>query len=171
MSTERPGAVTLKGAPLTVVGNQLKVGDQFPDVTLVAPDWNPVKLSAYKGAVCLISVAPSLDTGICDAQTRRFDQEAAAMPQAKFITVSADLPWAQRNWAGQAEAKNVTILSDHHDMAFGDAVGVHVKEMRIDQRSVFVVDREGALRYAEYAPEIAQHPNYDAALDAVKQLL
>ncbi len=171
MTTERAGGVTLKGAPLTVIGDTLDVGDTFPDVTLVAIDWTSVKLSQFAGTVLFISVVPSIDTGICDAQTRRFDQEAATMPGAKFITVSTDLPWAQRNWVGQVETKNITFLSDHKDMAFGDAVGVHVKEMRIEQRSIFVVDKNGIVQYAEYVPEIAQHPNYDAALAAVRKIL
>lgn len=171
MRVERAGAVTYKGTPLTVIGNPLRVGDPFPDAALVAPDWRVVRLSAFDGTVRVISVVPSLDTGLCDAQTRRFDQEAAALPDARFITVSADLPWAQRNWISQVEPKNITFLSDHQDMAFGDAAGTHIKEMRIEQRSIFVVDKDGNLRYAEYVPEIAQHPNYDAALDAVRQLL
>ncbi|MCX7938974.1 MAG: thiol peroxidase, partial [Thermoflexales bacterium] len=114
----------------------------------------------------------SLDAGICDAQTRRFDEEAAKLgDQVKVITVSADLPWAQRRWLNEREAKNVVVLSDHESMAFGDAVGTHVKEMRIEQRAVFVVDKDDTIVYAEYVPEIAQHPDYDAALEAVRKLL
>jgi thiol peroxidase len=171
MATERYGAVTYKGTPQTVIGSPLKVGDKFPDVTLVAADLSPVDLQSFAGKVRLFSVVPSLDSGICNAQTRRFNEEAQKTPQVKFITVSADLPWGQRRWVNEAEVKDVTVLSDHRDMAFGDATGTHVKELRVDQRSIFVVAEDGTLRYVEYVPEIAQHPDYDAALDAAKKLI
>lgn len=172
MTTERIGELTFKGKPLTVVGNRLKPGDVFPAVTLTAPDWSPVNLGTLRGTVRLISVVPSLDTGICDAQTKRFNAEAEQLGErVKFITVSADLPWAQRRWMNDAEVKHILVLSDHADMAFGNAVGTHVKEMRIEQRSIFVVDKDDVVRYVEYVPEIAQHPDYDAAIEAVKRLI
>jgi len=167
MANERYGAVTFKGIPQTVIGAPLKVGDTFPEVTLTATDLGQVNLASYKGQVCLLSVVPSLDTGICDAQTRRFDSEAETLgPSVRVITVSADLPFAQKRWMTDAEIKNITVLSDHRDMAFGDAAGTHVKELRLEQRSIFVVDAGGIVRYAEYVPEIAQHPDYDAAIAA-----
>ncbi|MFN4294629.1 MAG: thiol peroxidase [Thermoflexales bacterium] len=169
---ERTGELTLKGQPLTVVGPKLKPGDKFPAVTLTATDWSAVDLGTMRGAVRLISVVPSLDTGICDAQTKRFNEEAEQFgDKVKVITVSADLPWAQRRWMNDAEVKNITVLSDHKDMAFGNAVGTHVKEMRIEQRAIFVVDKDDTVTYAEYVPEIAQHPDYDAAIEAVKKLI
>ncbi len=169
---ERTNELTFKGDPLTVIGPKLQPGDPFPAVKLVAPDLSEVNLADMRGQVLLISVVPSLDTGICDAQTRRFNEEAEKLgDRVKVITVSADLPWAQRRWLNDAEAKHIIALSDHRDMAFGDAAGTHVKELRIEQRAIFVVDREGKVAYAEYVPEIAQHPDYDAALEAVQRLL
>jgi thiol peroxidase len=171
MATERYGAVTFKGAPMTAVGDPLKAGDRFPNVSLLAPDLSTVDLDAYAGTVRLISVVPSLDTGICDAQTRRFDDESGRLGSSvKIITVSADLPFAQKRWMKEADVTRLTLLSDHRDMAFGDAVGAHVKELRLDQRSIFVIDRDGVVRYAEYVPEIAQHPDYDAAIAAAEKL-
>ncbi|MFN3704891.1 MAG: thiol peroxidase [Thermoflexales bacterium] len=171
-TTERTNELTFKGNPLTVIGPKLKPGDQFPDVSLISPELNEVRLSEMRGHVLLISVVPSLDTGICDAQTRRFNEEAEKLgDRVKVITVSADLPWAQRRWLNDAEAKHIIALSDHRNMAFGDAAGTHVKELRIEQRAIFVVDREGKVAYVEYVPEIAQHPDYDAALEAVRRLL
>lgn len=171
-ATERTGELTWKGKPLTVVGAQLKPGDTFPKVALTATDWSTVNLENLNGAVRLVSVVPSLDTGICDAQTKRFNDEAEKFGErVKVITVSSDLPWAQRRWVADAEVKNITVLSDHDGMAFGDAAGTHVKEMRIEQRAIFVVDRDGKVAYAEYVPEIAQHPDYDAAIEAVNKLI
>jgi thiol peroxidase len=172
MATERTGELTWKSKPLTVIGAQLKPGDIFPAATLTATDWSVVDLKDLNGVVRLISVVPSLDTGICDAQTKRLNDEAANFgDKVKVITISADLPWAQRRWVNDAEVKNITVLSDHGDMAFGDAAGTHVKEMRIEQRAIFVVDKDGAVAYAEYVPEIAQHPDYDAAIEAVNRLI
>ena len=171
MATERHGAVTFKGVPKTVIGSPLKIGDKFPAVTLTAADWSQVDTTSFAGKVYLISVVPSLDSGICDAQTKRLNEEAQKMPAVAFVTVSADLPWTQRRWVNDAEAKAMMVLSDHHDMAFGQATGTHVKEMRVNQRSIFVVDAGGTIRYVEYVPEIAQHPDYDAALDAARKLI
>jgi thiol peroxidase len=170
--TERAGAVTFKGEPQTVVGQPLQVGDDFPSVQLVAPDLGKVDLSQFDSHVRLVSVVPSLDTGICDAQTKRFNNEAEAFgKRVKVITISADVPFAQRRWSKENEIKNITLLSDYHAMAFGDAAGTHVRELRLNQRSIFVVDANGKVTYAEYVPEISQHPDYDAALEAVHKLL
>lgn len=168
---ERHGAVTFKGAPLTVLGNRLKAGNTAPDVTLLDTSLKPVALSDHAGKIRLISVVPSLDTGICDLQTRRFNEEAAALgDDVVILTISADLPFAQARWCGAAGVDRVLTLSDHRDMAFGNAYGTHVKELRLEQRAVFVVDKAGIIRYVEYVPEIAQHPDYDAALAAVRSL-
>ncbi len=167
--TERFGAVTFKGKPMTVLGNPIKVGDKAPDFQLTANDLSTVTMADYAGKVRLISVVPSLDTGICDAQTRRFNEEAANLGEnVVILTVSADIPFAQKRWCGAAGVDQVQTLSDHMDMNFGDAYGTHVKELRLEQRSIFVVDADGVLTYVEYVPEIAQHPAYDAALTAVR---
>lgn len=171
MTTDRFGAVTLKGTPQTVRGNQLKVGDKAPNFTLDANDFTPVTLDDSAGKVRLISVVPSLYTGICDAQTRRFNEEAASLgDDVVILTVSVDFPPSQRQWCGAAGVDKVQTLSDHKDMNFGDAYGTHIIENRWEQRSIFVVDSDDVVRYVEYVPEIAQHPDYEAALTAVRDI-
>ena len=167
---ERSGAVTIKGNPFTLVGAPLNVGDPFPDVELTANDFSAVKLSDYAGKARLISVVYSLDTGICDAQTHKFNEEATQLGgDVVVLTISADLPFAQKRWCGASGLSNVITLSDYKSMAFADATGTHIKERRVTSRAVFVVDREGIVRYVEYLPEVATHPNYDAALQALRQ--
>ena len=171
MATERVGGVTQKGKPMTVIGALLKPGDKAPDFRLLANDLSEVTLADSAGKVRLISVVPSLDTSICDLQTRRFNQEAAGFgPDVVVLTVSVDLPFAQKRWCGAAGVERVQTLSDHRDMNFGDAYGTHIKELRLEQRSIFVVDRAGVIRYVEYVPETAQHPDYEGALAAVRQV-
>ena len=171
MSVERFGDVTFKGSPLTVLGTKVEVGSVAPNFSLLANDLSPVSLADSAGKVRLISVVPSLDTGICDAQTRRFNEEAANLGDGVVIlTVSVDLPFAQARWCGAAGIDQVQTLSDHKDMNFGDAYGTHVKELRLEQRSIFVVDADDKVTYVEYVPEIAQHPEYEAALAAVKEV-
>lgn len=168
---ERTGELTFKGNPLTLLGDALAAGDTAPDFSLTANDLSKVTLGDSAGKIRLISVVPSLDTGVCDAQTRRFNTEAAGFGSNVVIyTVSADLPFAQSRWCGNAGIDKVQTLSDHYDMNFADAYGVHVKELRLDSRSIFVVDADGKIAYAEYVPEVTQHPDYDAALAKVKEL-
>jgi thiol peroxidase len=172
MASERHGAVTLKGNPLTVIGEPLKVGDKAPDFVLTANDLSKVTLADSKGKVRLISVVPSLDTGICDAQTRRFNEEAAKLGDGVVVlTVSAEHPFNQKRWCGAAGIDRVQVLSDHMDMNFGTAYGTYIKELRLEQRSIFVVDANDTITYIEYVPEVAQHPNYEAAITAVKEAL
>lgn len=168
---ERTGELTFKGNPLTLLGERLSVGDTAPDFTLTANDLSKVTLGDSAGKIRLISVVPSLDTGVCDAQTRRFNVEAANYgDNVAIYTVSADLPFAQSRWCGNAGVDKVQTLSDHFDMNFADAYGVHVKELRLDSRSIFIIDADGKLAYVEYVPEVAQHPDYDAALAKLKEL-
>lgn len=169
MAVERFGDYTAKGNPLTVIGEKLNVGDKAPDFTLVANDLSRVNLADFAGKVCLISVVPSLDTGLCDAQTRRFNQEAADLSEnVVVLTVSAEHPFNQRRWCGAAGIDRVQVVSDHMDMSFGTAYGTYVKEWRLEQRSVFVIDAEGTITYVEYLPELTQHPDYEAAIAATK---
>ena len=169
--TEREGAVTFQGNPLTAVGDPLNVGDAAPDFDLLANDLSSVTLNDSAGKTRLISVVPSLDTGICDAQTRRFNEEISSYGENVIgYTVSTDLPFAQARWCGAAGVDRVQTLSDHLNVAFGKAYGTYVKELRVEQRAVFIVDAEGKIRYIEYVPEIAQHPDYDAALAALKEV-
>lgn len=170
--TERAGAVTFQGNPLTVLGAALKVGDRAPDFALLANDLSTVTLADSAGKVRLISVVPSLDTPVCDTQTRTFNEKIAALGEGVICyTVSADLPFAQARWCGAAGIERIQTLSDHRDMAFGDAYGTHIKELRLDARAVFVIDAAGSIRYVQYVPEITQEPDYDAALDALKKVL
>ncbi len=172
MVVQRRGGVTSKGEPLTVVGLELEPGNRAPDFNLLANDLSEVTLRDSAGKVRLISVVPSLDTPVCDIQTRRFNQEAAAFgDDVVVLTVSADLPFAQARWCGAAGVDRVQTLSDHRDMSFGSAYGTYIKELRLEQRAVFVVDKKDVIRYVEYVPEISEPPNYEAALAAVNKVL
>jgi thioredoxin-dependent peroxiredoxin len=167
---DRPGAVTMKGNPLTLVGNEPAVGQKAPDFTAVDVGLAPVKLSSFLGKVVVIASVPSLDTSVCDLETRRFNQEATGLgPDVQILTLSMDLPFAQKRWCGAAGVKNLLTLSDHRDAAFGAAYGVLIKELRLLARAVFVVDREGVLRYAQLVKEIATEPDYAAVLAAVRK--
>jgi len=168
---ERTGVITFKGGPLTLVGNEVRVGDRAPEFTALDGDLNSVSLSEFGGKTIVISVVPSLDTPVCDIQTRRFNQEAAALGEGVVIlTISMDLPFAQARWCGAAGVERVKTLSDHRDAAFGMAYGVLIKELRLLARAVFVVDRDGAVRHAQIVGEITDEPDYDAALGAVRDL-
>ncbi|MBT2685303.1 thiol peroxidase [Bacillus sp. ISL-37] len=162
-------SVTFKGNPVTLLGNEVKVGDQAPDFKVLANDLSEVTLQDSKGQVRLISVVPSLDTGVCDAQTRRFNEEAANLENVKILTVSVDLPFAQKRWCGAAGIDNVQTLSDHRGLSFGEAYGVAIKELRLLARAVFVVDSNDKVTYVEYVSEATDHPNYEAAVEAAKQ--
>jgi thiol peroxidase len=168
---ERKGAVTFKGQPLTLIGKPLGVGDTAPDAELTANDFSPVKLSSYAGKTRLINVVYSLETSICDAQTHKFNEEATKLGSDVIVlTISADLPFTQKRWCGASGLENVITLSDHKTMAFADAYGVHIQERRLTSRAVFVVDKQNIVRYVEYLPEIATHPNYDTALAALQHI-
>jgi thiol peroxidase len=157
------------GQVVTLEGPELKVGDTAPNAELVATDRSKVQLDSFKGKVRLISVVPSLDTGVCDAQTRKFNEAAVQFgDHVVVLTISADLPFAQKRWCGAAGIDRVVTLSDHLTMSFGKAYGTYIKELRLESRAVFVVDSSDKITYVEYVPEAGQHPNYEAALEAVK---
>jgi thioredoxin-dependent peroxiredoxin len=169
---ERTGLVTMRGNPVTLLGDELKVGDAAPDFTVVANDLSPVQMSSFRGKVCIISVVPSLDTPVCDIQTRRFNQEAAALgADVAILTISVDLPFAQARWCGAAGVSAVKTLSDYKDLSFGHAFGMVMKEFRLLARAIFVVDQDGKIRYIELVKEIATEPDYQAALDAARKLV
>lgn len=162
---------TFKNGPVTLIGNEVKVGEQAPNFTVLANDLSPVSLKDSEGKIRLFSVVPSLDTGVCDAQTRKFNEVAAELGDNVIIyTVSMDLPFAQKRWCGAAGIDAVQTVSDHRDASFGEAFGVHIQELRLLTRAVFVVDAAGKVAYVEYVPEATDHPNYDAAIEAVKAL-
>jgi len=169
--TERKGAVTFKGEPMTLVGEaEIVVGDKAPDFELVATDLTTRRLSDYKGKVVVLSTVPSLDTSVCDVQTRRFNAEAAELgDDVEVLTVSMDLPFAQKRWCGAAGVERVTCLSDYKAHDFGRQYALRIQELGLLARSVTVIDREGTVAYHELVREIAEEPNYDAALDVVKQ--
>ena len=165
---ERAGATTLKGNPLTLVGPELKPGDTAPDFTVTDLGLKPVSLKDTGNAVRILSVVPSLDTPVCDAQTKRFNEAAAELPGVDIITISMDLPFAQKRWCGAFGVDKVKMLSDHKDGSFGANYGTLIKELRIESRAIFVVDKDNKIRHAEYVKEVADFPNYDAALTAAK---
>ena len=170
MPSERSGAVTMRGDPLTLIGPELQAGDDAPEFTAVDTKLQDVTLASSKGKVRIFSVIPSLDTPVCDKQTRRFNEEAAKLGDGVAIyTVSADLPFAAGRWCGAAGVDQVECISDHRSMSFGDAWGTHVKELRLDARAVFVVDASDKIVHAQYVGEIADHPDYDAALEAARK--
>ncbi len=164
---------TLKGNPFDLEGPQLKAGDKAPDATLKKSLVDSAKISDGRGKVRLISVVPSLDTPICALQTKRFNEEAAKLPDVKFYTISMDLPTAQARFCGaeSIDKERLTLLSDHIDGSFGKAWGTLVPKLRIESRALFVVDKDDTIKHAEYVKEIAEHPNYDAALAALKALV
>jgi thiol peroxidase len=158
----------MKGNPLTLTGNEVKVGDKAPNFEVVDTGLNPVRLGGYEGKVVVISSVPSLDTPVCDLETRHFNDEAAKLGEdVKILTISMDLPFAQKRWCGAAGVTHVTTLSDHRDASFGLAYGVLIKELRLLARAVFVVDRKGIVRYVDLVKEIANEPEYEAALKVV----
>ena len=167
---ERAGAVTLFNNPFTLVGPEIRAGDRAPDFSVLDNDLKPVSLKDTSGKVRILSVVPSLDTPVCDQQTRRFNEEAAKLPNVEILTISMDLPFAQKRWCGAAGVSNLRTLSDHRDASFGQAYGTLVKELRLDARSVFVVDKDDTVRHVEYVKELSTLPNSDAALEAARKL-
>ena len=165
--SERNGVITMKGNPLTLIGNEIKVGDVAPDATLVANDLSEVKLSSFKGKKVIISVVPSLDTPVCDLQTKRFNQEAAKLGDIVILTVSKDLPFAQRRWCGAAGVTAVKTLSDYRGN-FGELYGVLIKGLSLLARAIFIINEEGKVVYTQTVKEVATEPNYDEVLEAIK---
>ena len=164
---EREGAVTMKGNPLTLIGPELKAGDLAPDAVLTANDLSEVKLSSFRGKKVIISVVPSLDTPVCDLQTKRFNQEASRLSGVAVLTISKDLPFAQKRWCGATGASAVKTLSDYRGN-FGETYGVLIKGLGLLARSVFVINESGKIIYIQLVKELASEPNYDEVLKAVK---
>jgi thiol peroxidase len=158
----------MKGNPLTLIGPQLEVGDPAPDFNVVDGSLSPVNLEKTGNHVRIISVVPSLDTPVCDLQTKRFNEEAAKLPGVDILTISMDLPFAQKRWCGAFGVDRIKMLSDHRSGSFGEAYGTLIKDLRIESRAIFVLDKDNVIRHVEYVKEVADHPNYDAALGAAK---
>jgi thiol peroxidase len=169
---EQSGVVAMKGNPLTLIGDGVQAGAAAPDFQVLDNDLSPIQFSSYRGKVCILSSVPSLDTPVCDVQTRRFNDEAAGLgSDVQILTISMDLPFAQKRWCGAAGVTEVRTLSDHREASFGMAFGVLIKELRLLARAVFVVDRDGIVRHAQIVSELTSEPDYDAALEAVKSSL
>lgn len=165
---ERPGATTLRGNPMTLIGPELKVGDTAPDFEVVDGGLQSTTLFKTGNSVRIFSVVPSLDTPVCDAQTKRFEDEAQKLSDIKIFTVSMDLPFAQKRWCGNFGVSHVVMLSDHRTGSFGEHYGTLIKELRIESRAIFVVDGNNKIVHVEYVKEVGDHPNYEAALKAAQ---
>jgi len=168
---ERAAATTLQGTPMTLIGPELKAGDKAPDFEAINSNLQPMNLAKTGHAVRVFSVIPSLDTPVCDAQTKRFNEEASTLPAVEFYSVSMDLPFAQKRWCGAFGVDNVKMLSDHKSGSFGSHYGTLIKELRIESRAIFVVDKDDVIQHAEYVKEVADHPDYELALNKAKALL
>ena len=170
--SEKTGIITFKGNPMTLLGPALKVGDAAPDFAVVDNGLAAVSLASYAGKIKIITAVPSLDTPVCDTETRRFNQEAALLPgEVVVLTVSLDLPFAQKRWCGAAGIDKVVTLSDYRERSFGLAYGVLIKELLLLSRAVFVVDTANVIRYIQIVPEVTGEPDYAAAIGAAKALL
>jgi thiol peroxidase len=168
---ERQGVVTFKGNPITLMGPALQVGDRAPDFTVVDTSLAPVTLASYTGKIKVVSAVPSLDTPVCDTETRRFNQEAATLPpDVVVLTISLDLPFAQKRWCGAAGIDRVTTLSDYRERSFGLGYGILIKELMLLCRCVFIIDATDTIRYIQYVPEVTQEPDYSEILAAVRAL-
>lgn len=167
--SERSNVITFKGNPMTLVGPELKTGEAAPAFTAVSNALQPVGLADFKGQVVLISSVPSLDTPVCELQTKRFNEEAAKL-DAKIVTISMDLPFAQKRFCASNQAENITVLSDYKDRDFAHNYGLYIKELGLIARAVLVIDKAGKLDYVEIVKEVTDHPNYEAALAHARAL-
>lgn len=168
---ERTGIVTFRGNPVTLLGPEIRVGDKAPDFRVVDAGLAPVTLADFNGKIKIISAVPSLDTPVCDRETWRFNEAAAALPaNVVVLTVSLDLPFAQKRWCAAAGVDRVKVLSDYQDRSFAAAFGVLIKELKLLSRSVFVVDERDVVRYVRHVKEIGSEPDYDEVLASVKGL-
>ena len=166
---ERKGIITMRGNPLTLAGSEVKVGTMAPDFVVLDNNLSPVNFSSYRGKTCILSSVPSLDTPVCDMETRRFNEEASRLsPDVIILTISVDLPFAQKRWCASAGVNRVQTLSDHRDASFGMAYGVLIKELRLLARAVFLVDPRGLIRYIQLVKEVSKEPDYDEILKALK---
>ncbi len=171
MTQKRTGVITFKSNPMTLLGPDVKVGDAAPDFKVVDNALQPVTLADCKGKICLITVVPSLDTPVCDSMTRKFNQEAAKLPDNVMVcTISLDLPFAQKRWCGNAGIEKVKTLSDYQDRSFGLNYGLLIDELKLLARAVVVIDANGKVAYREIVKEVTAEPDYDAALAAAKKL-
>jgi thiol peroxidase len=168
---KRNGVITMNGNPLTLVGNEVKPGDKAADFTALTGDLESYSLKDAGNQVKIISVVPSLDTGVCEMQTIRFNQEASSLEDTVILTISVDLPFAQKRFCSANNIDKVITLSDHKDLSFGLNYGFVIDELRLLSRGIVVVDRDNTVRYVEYVKEVRNHPNYERALEEAKKLV
>ena len=169
---ERTDVITFQGNPLTLLGNAVEVGQKAPDFEVLANDLSPVKLSDFSGKTVVISAVPSLDTPVCDTQTRTFNEKATSLgDDVVVLTISVDLPFAQARWCGAAGVDRVQTVSDHKDLSFGSAYGLTIKELRLLARAVLVVDKASTVQYIQVVNEVTNEPDYQAVLDKVSALV
>ncbi|SNB47367.1 thiol peroxidase [Geobacter sp. DSM 9736] len=169
---ERRGIITFKGNPMTLLGPDLRPGNPAPDFRVVDNSLAPVTLRTYEGKIKVISSVPSLDTPVCDRETRRFNEDAARLPEnVVVLTISLDLPFAQKRWCGAAGIDRVITLSDYQDRSFAESYGVLIKELKLLSRSLFVIDTENIIRFVQHVPEVTEEPDYDTVISAVQGLL
>lgn len=161
--------VTFQKEEVTLVGDEVKAGDQAPEFTVLSNDLKEVGLKDYEGKVKLISVVPSIDTGVCSKQTKRFNDEAEKLDNVNVLTISMDLPFAQARWREMNNVEKLDMFSDHRDADFGKNYGVLMKELRLLARAIFIVDSNNKVTYVEYVKEVTDHPNYDEALAQAKK--
>ena len=172
MAEERNNVATSNGNPVTLLGPEIRTGEAAPEFSALNQDLSVFQSSSLTNRVRIYNVVQSLDTGVCDQQTRRFNEEAAKLgDKVDIVTISVDLPFAQRRWCGAAGIERVKVVSDHRDLSFGSAYGVVIKELRLIARSLFVVDSQNVVRHVEYVKELSTHPDYEAALNVVRSLL
>ena len=168
---ERPSAVTLRNEALTLVGPALRAGDRAPGFQVHGPQFEPVSLADFRGKIKVFVSVHSVQTPICDAEIRRFELEASQLAGVEFAAFSMDLPFGLERFCGLSGVERVRVLSDYFAQSFSQGWGVFIKENRLSSRAVFIVDGDDRILYAEYVPEVAQHPNYAAALAFLRQAL
>ena len=166
------GTVTMKGNPLTLVGNKVDVGDQVPSFKVTGNDLAEVECESFAGQLCIVLTVPSLDTPVCDTEVRKFNEAASTLsPDITILAISMDLPFAQSRWCGAAGIDRVQTLSAYRYASFGSSFGVLIKELRLLARAVYVIDKQGKIRYIQVVKELTEEPDYDSAFNAVKNLV
>jgi len=168
---KRSGIITMKGNPVTLAGKEIKVGDKAPNFTVIDNDMNEVSFETFKGKKVIISVVPSLDTSVCEFQTTSFNERASEIEDVVILTISVDLPFAQKRFCVGKGIDKVKVYSDHRDLSFGKEYGFIIEELRLLARGIVVVDKEGIVKYVEYVKEVTEHPDYDKAIEEAKKLI
>lgn len=168
---KRQGIITMGGNPVTLIGEEIKAGDQAPKFTVTDNDLKPVDSEIFSGKIRIISVVPSLDTSVCELQTTTFNEKAAELDDTVILTISVDLPFAQKRFCVGKGIDKVKVYSDYKDLSFGMNYGFVIEELRLLARGIVVVDQNDKVTYVEYVNEVTNHPDYDKAIEAAKKLL